>query len=248
MKALTRTVMLTFLFAMLFSSCVDGQQDLKQSIPDFNATECRQFQRRLLTHTLLSTFDRAHSMNLGIAGSSLFWSGLPALPLGISAIILGRRQSTPAVQELFLSGVTSENFEEINRLCSILIKEPSIVDANLDGTNRTAVILGTFATVMASFVLIMQIFFGLLTYWKLKSCTYDADAMSRTEESVIKRNSSLKCGDVNDDERERKKGDLGWHGTGSITHTVQREAGGVRILHDESLDTIDELICISQEQ
>lgn len=132
------------------------------SVPRFFKAECRAFRGLLQEHTDVSRHDRAHATNLGIAAVVLFWSGVPALPLGIASIVTGRRTGTEARAALAAQGVTDGNFEEVNRLCARLLGERELTRISFKGRNKAAIVLGAVAVALAAVVTVLEGCYGVL--------------------------------------------------------------------------------------
>lgn len=123
-----------------------------QPLPALFSSDCVEFRERLSLHSAESRFDRAHSTNLGLSSLALFWTGVPALPLGISAVVLGRRMDTAHRRALVRMGVGDANWRRVNTLCAQLLRRPEIQHASFQGANRVAVALGAVALALATVV------------------------------------------------------------------------------------------------
>lgn len=131
-------------------------------LPSFAAADCRVFRERLFQHSWESFYDRRHAVRLGIASVALFLTGVPGIPLGIGAIWLGRRIKTDSIEAMIKSGVTSDNWEEVNNLCGRLVGEKALKNVSFDSTNYAAIILGGVGIGLSILVLIAQGSLGFL--------------------------------------------------------------------------------------
>lgn len=151
--------MLLAIFGMMLMFSTIGSS-LK--LPRFAAADCRVFRERLSKHTWESFYDRRHAVRLGIASIALFLTGIPGIPLGIAAIWLGHRIETNSLEEMISSGVTEDNWKDVNTLCGRLLKERALTDVSFDGKSYRAIILGGLGIGLSLLVLIAQGSFGFL--------------------------------------------------------------------------------------
>ncbi|CAN8067905.1 unnamed protein product [Agarophyton chilense] len=151
------------LLLFMFVSLVHAQPE--QTIPAFYAADCKEFRLQLLNHSATSFHDRTHATRVGIASMALFWTGLPAIPLGISAIWMGRRVATPALAVLKSAGVTNENYAKVNTLCATLLREDPLQNVTFQGWSRPAVILGAVALGLALFIFMAQFCYAIFVFF-----------------------------------------------------------------------------------
>lgn len=126
-------------------------------LPEFRRQECETFRELLKEHSDLTECDRQHSTNLGIAGVVLFWIGIPGVPLGISAIVMGRRMDTKARRKLKLMEVYEDNYRRINELCSELLSREPLRNVTFRGKNGVAIALGGVALGLSLLVCVVLI-------------------------------------------------------------------------------------------
>lgn len=152
-------------------------------LPEFRSPECDQFRQLLRRHSDVSRFDRKHSTNLGIAGVVLFWTGIPGIPLGIAAILTGKRIDTKARRSLEMMNVSEDNYRRVNELCGVLLDRDPLSDVTFRGQNVDAVVLGAVALGLSLLVLIIQLGYGAILVCHKETKSYEMECI-REEETI----------------------------------------------------------------
>ncbi|PXF45822.1 hypothetical protein BWQ96_04434 [Gracilariopsis chorda] len=173
------------LFALgMMVTVASAEEDVR--IPEFFASDCMDFRYQLLNHSTTSFYDRRHATRVGIASMALFWTGIPAIPLGISAIWMGRRISTPALRALKSSGVSSDNYQRVNKLCATLLRKRPLEDVSFQGRSSAAIAMGAVALGLSLFAFVVQTCYGVIVFVDSgKRFVSDSDSSSDTDSTYV---------------------------------------------------------------
>lgn len=182
-EAMISPIVKVFLLGMV-GTLASAKKDVR--IPEFFSSDCMEFRYQLMNHSTTSFYDRRHATRVGIASMALFWTGLPAIPLGISAIWMGRRISTPALRAMKSSGVSSENYQKVNKLCATLLRRTPLEDVSFQGRNSAAIAMGAVALGLSLFASVVQTCYGVIVFVDSgKQFSSDTDSTSDSDSSAV---------------------------------------------------------------